>query len=172
MFFKMPAAIAVAFLLVASCSAAFAASKSTIDAYNAAKMSLPQAIQTAEKHASAKAVSAEFDTESGKGVYEIEVLKGKDIVKYKVDANTGQVVDAGKETFESLFNRVKPEDIEGAKVTLEQAIGAAEKQLGGKAIKAEVERKSDRVQYEVDVLVGNDTKTVKIDGVSGQAVAG
>jgi uncharacterized membrane protein YkoI len=173
MFFKLSAAIGAAFFLMAAPSPGFGApSKSTIEAYNAAKVSLPKAIQAAQEHAGAKAVSAEFETESGKGVYEVEVLKGKDIVKYKVDATTGQVTDAGKNTFESLFNRVKPEDIGAAKVTLEQAIGAAETQAGGKAIKAEVERESGRVEYEVDVLVGNDTKRVKIDGVSGQAVTG
>lgn len=133
------------------------------------KLPMTQAIQTAEAQGKGKAISVEFD---GKGPeYEVKILTadGK-LVKYKLDANSGQLRGTENEIFERFFTRLKPQILQAAATTLTQAIAVAEQSVGGKAIGAEVERESaDRVLYEVSVLKSDrTTQKVKIDGTSGQ----
>lgn len=54
------------------------------------------------------------------------------------------------------------------KVSLTQAIAAAEKDRGGKAIEASLDDDSFRPSYDVSVAVGDRLWDVQVDGVSGE----
>lgn len=148
---------------------------SRFQATNSAKVSITQAIQTAESHGKGKAISAKFDRNDAKSFeYEVKLLTadGK-IVKYKLDANTGNLQGTESEIFEGYFTRLKPQMVQAAPTSLAQAIETAEKSAGGKTIEAEVERESaDRVRYEVKIVKADDSRQeVKVDGATGQITA-
>ena len=62
-------------------------------AFQAAPIGLAQAISTAESQSGGRAMSAEFETEDGSGVFEVELLAADGTeIEILVDASTGQVV--------------------------------------------------------------------------------
>ena len=65
--------------------------------YNAmkkSKISLNQAITTANQRVNGTVVEAGFDVEAGKSVYEIEMVKGTQVHKAVIDGMTGQIVSS------------------------------------------------------------------------------
>jgi len=137
------------------------------------KVSLSQAIDTAEKQGQGKAIDAAFKRDGTAGPYEIKVLSdnGNKLVEYKVDGNSGQVTGTDNQPIEKYFTRLKPADIANARTSLKQALATAEKQAGGgKAIDAEGDREGSGVQYRVTVANGDHTQDVRIDG-NGQGVS-
>jgi uncharacterized membrane protein YkoI len=63
-------------------------------------------------------------------------------------------------------------DLAKAKITLTQAVGAAEAQSGGKATKAELEGERGAVVYQVEVVTA-DSKVfdVKVDAADGKVLS-
>ncbi|HYD68463.1 PepSY domain-containing protein [Azospirillum sp.] len=150
-------------------SPALAADKEDIQALTQARLSLTQAIEEAGRQGNGRAVDAEFDVENGAARYEVTILGADRLVTYTLDANTGAVVKTDEKTVARYFTRLDPADLQGARTTLEQAIGIAEQRLSGKAIEAEVERDGDAVRYEVTVAHPDGrTQDIKISGVDGQ----
>jgi uncharacterized membrane protein YkoI len=136
------------------------------------KVSLSQAIDTAEKEGRGKAIDAEFERSGNTGYYAVKVLSddGNKLVQYKIDGNSGQVTGTDNEAIEKFFTRLKPADLQNARTSLKQALATAERQAGGKAVEAEVEREGAGVQYRVTVANGDRTQDVRIDG-NGQLVS-
>lgn len=160
----------VALVVAAAATGAYAADdKDKVRAMEGAKTSLTQAIEMAEKEGKGKAIDVEFDTSDKGGEYDVKVLTQDRLTNYKIDAATGAVLSADNEPIEKFFTRLKPEEVSAAQATLAQAIGVAEKSVGGRATEAEVEREADRVQYDVTVAKADgSTHSVKVDGASGQ----
>src|SRR5829696_5656171 len=136
------------------------------------KVSLSQAIDTAEKQGQGKAIDAEFKRDGTAGHYEVKVLSdnGNKLVLHRVDGNSGQVTGSDNQPLEKYFTRLKPADVANARTSLKQALATAEKQANGKAIDAEVEREGSGVQYKVTVANGDRTQDVRVDG-NGQVVS-
>jgi uncharacterized membrane protein YkoI len=63
-------------------------------AISAAKIDLVKAVAAAEQHVGGKASKAEYERHKGQGVYEIEVVKDKNVMDVRVDATTGSVISA------------------------------------------------------------------------------
>ena len=61
--------------------------------------------------------------------------------------------------------------INGAKITLSQAIGTAEQHVQGKATRAELERSKGTIVFDVEVVTGTKTFDVKIDPDKGTVLA-
>ena len=61
--------------------------------------------------------------------------------------------------------------INDAKISLTQAIAAAEKHAAGKASKAEIERHKDKLVYEVEVVSGTKVMDVKVDPQLGTVLS-
>jgi uncharacterized membrane protein YkoI len=57
-----------------------------------------------------------------------------------------------------------------AKITLTEAIKAAEQKTGGKAMEAEVDDESDTVQFEVEALKDGKIHKVIVDGLTGKVL--
>ena len=58
-----------------------------------------------------------------------------------------------------------------AKISLTQAVTAAEQQVGGKASSADYERHQDQWVFEVEVVNGNQIMDVQVDPSSGKVLA-
>jgi uncharacterized membrane protein YkoI len=150
-----------------------AADDDDYNAFNQAKTSLTQAIQTAEKAqgGQARAVDAEFDHDDGKSLYEIKVMSGDRVMTYHIDAVSGQSTKSEEQGALADFlgvNKVDPAKLNAAQTTLAQAIGVAEQNTNGKAIEAEVDEDTGGIHYEVTVLVGDEAREVEVDGSTGQ----
>lgn len=63
-------------------------------------------------------------------------------------------------------------DLAKAKITLVQAVGAAESNAGGKVVKAELESERGAVVYEVEVVTAdNRVFDLKIDATDGKVLS-
>lgn len=144
-----------------------------IDAFRQARVSLTQAIEKAEKQGKGKAVSVDFDTKNNVGLYEVSVVSGETVSRWDIDASNGKVASGDKETLATWLQKlgagVKPEELTGSRTTLTQAVGLAEAQ-GGKAIEADVQHDDNRLTYDIKVLNGADTRTIRIDSSNGQVL--
>ena len=77
--------------LVFASAAARAAGNDAL-AIRDARIGLAQAIEAAEKHVGGKASKAEYEKHRGKPVFDVEVVKGNQVVDVKVDPADGRVV--------------------------------------------------------------------------------
>jgi uncharacterized membrane protein YkoI len=57
-----------------------------------------------------------------------------------------------------------------AKISISDAIKAAEHKTGGKAMEAEIDDESSTVQFEVEVLKDGKIHEVKVDGITGKVL--
>ncbi|MFC5475779.1 PepSY domain-containing protein [Paraherbaspirillum soli] len=89
----------VAVLLTSMAAFAYAAEPIASDAVamSKAKITLTQAIATAEQNANGKALSAEFKHKRGKSLYEVDVASGGKVMEVKIDADLGTVLSSTEE---------------------------------------------------------------------------
>jgi uncharacterized membrane protein YkoI len=162
-------ALAVAAGLLVSTQAAFAVDQEDVRALNASRMSITQAIDAAAKQGNGRPIDAEFARKGAAAHFDVKVLTQDKVMKYTVDANSGQVTGTSEQTIETFFTRMKPEDLRNTQTSLIQAIGAAEQRAQGKAIQAEAERDQGHISYEITVAKADgSTHKIKVDGQSGQ----
>ena len=135
-----------------------------------AKISLSQALDTAESKGSGRAFEADFENEGGKTYYEVMVL-GSDgkLTDHHIDANSGQVIKSDSHPIESYFVRLKPTDVQNAATSLKQAVATAEQKAGGKAAEAKAEREANGVQYKITVMTGSQSQEITV-GPNGKIV--
>lgn len=62
-------------------------------------------------------------------------------------------------------------DLAQANITLAQAVGAAEQHAGGRATKAELERREGKAAFEVEVVNGQAVSNVVVDATDGRILA-
>lgn len=89
-------------------------------------------------------------------------------------AKTATVVLAvGAVSLPAIAGSKVAEKLENAKITLQQAIDLAEKETGGRAYEAEIEKNSFNIEYEVDVFVVAEGKRyeVSIDAKTGEVLS-
>ena len=134
------------------------------------KISLTQALDTAESKGPGRAFEADFETGGGKPYYEVMVL-GSDgkLTDHHIDANSGQVIKSDNHPIESYFVRLKPADVQNAPTTLKQAVAIAEQKAGGKAAEAEIEREASTVRYKITVMTGSQSQEITV-GADGKIV--
>lgn len=62
-------------------------------------------------------------------------------------------------------------ELSQAKITLAQAVDAAQRHIGGRATKAEFERHKGKPTFEVEVVKGTDVSTIIVDAADGKIIA-
>jgi uncharacterized membrane protein YkoI len=75
-------------------STAYAAKSAESDALaiDTAKISMTRAVSAAEQHVGGKAVRAEYAQHKGQRVFDVEVVKGKQVMDVMVDSASGKVI--------------------------------------------------------------------------------
>ncbi|MGA0598699.1 PepSY domain-containing protein [Enterovirga sp. CN4-39] len=138
-------------------------------AIQAVKIPLVEAVEVAEKiTGKGEAVEVEFDSggPNQSPYYEIKVLypDGK-FVEQTIDANTGAVLKTENKVFDRYFSRLKPSDLQAAKTSLRDAVGAAEKAIGNaaRAVEAEIEKGGSDIIYEIELASPVGKHEVKVD---------
>ncbi len=61
--------------------------------------------------------------------------------------------------------------VQTTKISLTQAVDAAEKHVAGKASRAELEKHKDQLVFDVEVVSGNKVMDVKVDPENGKVLA-
>ncbi|MTW23084.1 PepSY domain-containing protein [Allochromatium palmeri] len=85
---------AITALCLAGLGGAYATDTEQNDALGIAdaQISLTQAIRAAEAHVGGQASSAEYEHENGRWVFEVEVVKVREVMDVEVDPSNGQVL--------------------------------------------------------------------------------
>ena len=92
--------VAAVVLFGTTVGAAYAAKSAAHDTDNDAlaiadaKISLTQAVSAAEQHAGGKASRAEFEHHKGQWVFDVEVVKGRQVMDVTVNSSSGAVIAA------------------------------------------------------------------------------
>jgi uncharacterized membrane protein YkoI len=166
---------AVSSMLVIGAAQASDSARHDAESISKAKVSITEAIRTAEKEGNGQAISAEYEFKRGNpAYYEVKVLSsdGQKLTKYELSPVTGKVKDATDEKVEKFFTRLQPNAISAAPTSLTRAITTAETRAGGKAVGAEIDRDGDQVQYTIKVVkLDGDSEKVKVNGSDGKVAS-
>jgi len=138
-----------------------------------AQVSLVQAVASGEHAGQGKTTGAEFDVENDRPIWEVQVLSPSGLNEYKVDAATGQVLKVEQEHLRgkitSRVTGLKLDQLQAAPMPLSEAVATAERSLGGKAVKVEVEHEHKAIQYDVFVRKDGKTQHMKIAAAAPQS---
>ncbi|MBL8553059.1 MAG: PepSY domain-containing protein [Phenylobacterium sp.] len=131
------------------------------------KVTLAQAVATAESQLGARAYDAEFDMDLGDMVYEVRLVKDGKPVEALVDATTGRLVRQSRPLKAHL--PIVGDHLKAAQTaprTLSQTIAMVEEATKGKVAEIGLERRGGRHYYEVE-LVGAEDRDVLVDVRTG-----
>jgi uncharacterized membrane protein YkoI len=148
------------------------ASEKEIKSFEAAKVSLAEAIKiAAKKHRDAKVVDVSFDSQAGQLAYKVKTYQDNNVWEGAVDAWTGQIIGEGTTTPVSKLDEEDQLELAGlqkASIDLSTATALAEEKGSGKAISAGLEEANGRIVYEVTIVKNGATTKFVIDPKSGQ----
>ena len=152
----------------------------TVQALGSAKISLADAIRTAEGAGQGMVVGGEFTMKDGKPVFDVTTQNGANEVDHLIDPATGAILGStpAVETAEGEEDGEKAGDegaeltaLQGAKVTLLQAITSVEAQ-GGKALSAEYGQENSALAVSLEVAdASGKTTELRIDAMTGKVLA-
>jgi uncharacterized membrane protein YkoI len=166
---------AAALLLGAAIAQASQTAKHEAQELRRVKLSLIGAVITAEKEGGGKTTSAEFQFTHGNPAYfQVKVLSadGRKLTRYDVDPRTGKVQKTDNEALEKLLTRLTPEELLRSPTVLTHAIALAQEHSGGRARSAEVHRKSDHLEYDIETVNLDGTlHKVKVSGLDGTVIS-
>ena len=134
---------------------------------------MTQAIASAERNLSARAMEAELETRGGKLVYEIALVRGQTMHRAQVDAHNGKLVAVDKPRLENWMRSwLDAERLrQGAKaVPLAERLTQLEHRSGGEVKEVEFEVEKGRGVYEVELATNAGIGKVRIDAASGKRI--
>lgn len=143
--------------------------------------SLAQAIRVAEQQTGGRAKKAEMDREKGVYVYEIETVSKDGPAEVHVDPASGNVLRVTRPGFVSALATVFDRDdrrkdeaafarLEASPMALAGAVEAAEKETGGRAVKAAVKSQYGSTLFGVSVVKDWITHSVLVDPATAKVV--
>lgn len=173
---RLTAALAwISMLAVAASAQASQSAKHEAAELHRAKLSLIEAIVTAQKQNGGRALSAQFEFKRGNPAYfEVKVLSadGSKLTRFELDPRSGKVQDTGNEALEKLITRITPEELSQVSTTLTHAIALAEQSSGGHAVSAEVKRDAGALGYEVaTVKLDGNSQTIRVRAADGRILS-
>lgn len=150
--------------------------KADIDEAKNAKVSLTDAINTAQAGNHGNVVSARFELRQGKPEYLVRTYDGQSRQEWlgHIDANTGQVLGQGRTIALSQLPKEDQQELtasaQSSGTTLAQAVQTAEQQRGGKALAAGLSARNGHVSYRTELLKGNGSTQMAMISPSTGAV--
>ncbi len=148
----------------------------TLQALGSAKISLADAIRTAEAAGQGRIVGAEFEIRDSKPVYVVTTQNGTTEVDHMIDPATGAILvstpnveaDDGDKKADEASELAA---LEGARVNLLQAITSAEAE-GGNALSAEYGQEDGGLAVELELADASGKVTqLRIDALTGKSLA-
>ena len=178
----IPVALAAVLALVGTATFAQTAPQQKGTAVQQSPSSLVQAIRVAEQESGGRARKAEMERERGVDAYEIKTVAKDKSVKVLVDPASGKVVRVeGPGFFDAIANLFDSDDrredqaalaqLEASPMTLAAAIAAAERETGGRAVKASLKSQYGQTLFEVGVVKDLVPHKFVVDPASGKVAA-
>jgi len=127
---------------------------------------LKQAVAAAERIVGGKAFDAELDTERGRQVYEISLVKDGRAVEVEIDPATGQLIRQNRQARPAPWDAGSLRAAQSAPKPLAQTIGMVEASTKGRVTDISLERRKQRHYYEVE-LAGAQDREVLVDLQTG-----
>jgi len=151
-----------------------AAGQTELKAFQQIKISIDDAIATAESARGGIVIDARFEISKGKPVYRVKTCRDYSVWEGTIDAQTGELIGKGKTTPEARLDQEKKAELVGlsqAYTTLPEAMAMAEDRDAGRAISAGLEEMQGKIVFEVTVVKNASVKKIMIDPQSGQVVS-
>ena len=165
------AAVVPALAVLGWTSALAGPSDIELEIMQSSKLSLADAITTAERETGGQVIEAELDEDDDMFFYKLEVLRDDDLVLVYINPASGVVVGTREPGLVRGASRgsaqQSAEAVRGAKVSLSQALGIAEQRTGGRAVEIELEREGAGYIYEVTTIQPGLEHDLEIDIQSG-----
>lgn len=162
-----------------------------------AKITLTEALNTALKTAPGKAVAGELEKEKGKLIFTFDILpsiSSSIITEVQVDAITGKVISQAEEKIKAEEEEEEKEEKKGekeeaekeepksslqeivaaAKISLPEALKAAQAAVSGTVIAAELEKEKGKIIFSFDILPTPGSQIIQevhIDALTGKVIA-
>jgi uncharacterized membrane protein YkoI len=141
--------------------------------------SLVQAIRAAEQETGGRARKAEMERDRGIDAYEIKTVSRDRSAKVFVELASGKVLRVeGPGFLGSLFDREDRQQdqaelarLEASRMSLVDAIAAAERESGGRAVEASLKSRYGQTLFEVGVVKDLVLHKVLVDPANGKAIA-
>ena len=127
---------------------------------------LKQAVAAAERVIGGKAFDAELDTERGRLVYEVSLVKDGRVVEVEIDPASGQLVRQNRQPRPAPWDSGALKAAQSAPKPLTQTISMVEASTKGRVTDISLERRNKRHYYEVE-LAGAQDREVLVDLQTG-----
>jgi uncharacterized membrane protein YkoI len=144
---------------------------SDISLFGDARLSIPQAIDAVQKHVDGRVIEIGFAHRNGEGWYRVLVASSDALHSLRINPGTaavsrGDQPDITRAELDTEGQR-DLDALRSAKISLQQAVAAAEKTSGGKAMSAGVEQLEGIPQYYVQTLVKGRIAAFIVDPQTG-----
>lgn len=175
----IPVTLSVFLSLIGTAALAQTAPQQNGAAVQQSSSSLVQAIRVAEQETGGRARKAEMERERGVDAYEIKTVGKDKSVKVLVEPASGKVMRVeGPGFFDAITNLFDGDDrredqaalaqLEASPMTLGAAIAAAERETGGRAVKASLKSRYGQTLFEVGVVKDLVPHKVMVDPANGK----
>lgn len=128
-----------------------------------------RAVGAAEGALSGQALEADLESDNGRLVYEVEVIRNGSLHEARVDARSGKLLSTERLRFESLWwswfdaERLKP-----AGQPLGRMLAALEAETGGQVQEVGFDSEGGRAVYEVEIATSAGVADILIDPATGK----
>ena len=142
-----------------------------------APISLAQAVRAAEQRTGGRARKAEMERERGVQIFEIKTVSKDGSAEVHVDSTSGNVLGVRTPWLSGVFDRDDQREDQAAfarlaasSMTLVDAIEAAEKAVGGRAVKAALKNRYGAMVFEASVVKDWTAHRVLVDPATAKVV--
>lgn len=138
--------------------------------YNSVATSFERAIALAKDHVpNARVVEGSFDDDNG-GEYDITLYSDNAKHEVNISATSGQILKHKQKRLKSS-DKQQFRRYQNAKISLDRAIGQAERATGGKVYAVDFESERRRDVYELKVATkDNQTYKIRLDAKTGNVI--
>ena len=138
----------------------------------AERISMSQAIKSAQSSIDGGVLEAEIETEGDALVYEIDLVRGESVYEVTVNAATGDVMKQSEEQLTSFLSGLFQEDELRAAGTARDVLMTALTELEGQdgtwIEEVSLDDEDDRMVYEVELTDATGERELLIDATTGE----
>ncbi|MFG6518083.1 PepSY domain-containing protein [Sulfitobacter sp. 1A13496] len=138
----------------------------------AERISMSQAIKSAQSSSDGGVLEAEIETEGDALVYEIDLVRGESVYEVTVNAATGDVMKQSEEQLTSFLSGLFQEDELRAAGTARDVLMTALTELEGQdgtwIEEVSLDDEDDRMVYEVELTDATGERELLIDATTGE----
>ena len=145
---------------------------SDVKPFEHAKLSLTDAVRTAQQQAKGRTLEARFEMWHGQPAYFVRTAANGEVWEGRINADSGQLIGSPRTIALDKAGSWAKHDVSAlrsAQTTLTQAVSKAERQEGGKAIMARVKAGANgRATYDLDLIKNGKVHMAMINAQNGQ----